>query len=198
MRASRMKTDIQYAFLCACQEVVLRQSELVPALARTLRVAPQEVFYHWAMPPRCRQTGTIAGSSWRFFFHGLECDLKNPDGRFLRVDFGPGGRFDAFTGWGVLQFVMTSKAPWREYPELRRHLAEGLPPFDELSGSHERMVSLFSDLADLGLVEVASAKIGTKEANDPEKQAFWDALVCHVWILSELGKQTLAGRGCTS
>lgn len=68
------------------------------------------------------------------------------DGRFLRVDFGPGGCLDTSTGWGVLQFVMASKVPWREFPELRAHLAGKPPPYDELSGSHERMVEIVDKL----------------------------------------------------
>jgi hypothetical protein len=190
-----MANDFKYAFLSACQETVYRQQELVPALAESLGVPPTEVFYQWVMQPRCEQRGTIIGTEWRYFFHGRECDLKHSDGKFLRVDFGPGGRFDTFSGWGILQFVMTSKAPWQEFPELRVHLAKRQPPFDELSGSHEKMTALVSELKDSGLVEVIDIEPYSEKANDPATRAFWDRQVRNVLVISERGKQALKDGG---
>jgi hypothetical protein len=96
---------------------------MLPLVARALGVAESEVFYTWAFR-RCKQRWTLA-VNWNCFFHGLECDLENTaDGRLLRLDFGPGGRVDTFTMWGVLRFVMTSAAPWPEYPDLRREFSE--------------------------------------------------------------------------
>jgi hypothetical protein len=116
---------------------------MVPLLAHHLGVAPEEVFYRWIRSPGCEQSGSIAGSDWRYFFHGLECDLKNVcDGRFLRLDFGPNGRYDTFTGWGILQFIMTTKHPWHEFPELKAFLAAGPEPCNERSGSHHKMAGL--------------------------------------------------------
>lgn len=191
-----MITNLENSFLVACQEVILRQQELVPALAETLGVQPGEVFYHWVMPPKCQRSGAIVGTDWRYFFHGLECDLKHlSDGRFLRVDFGPGGRFDTFSGWGVMQFVMVSQAPWREFPELRAHLAEKPPPFHELSGSHERMVAIVDKLEELRLIEPVGLERGMVEERDPSKRAFWDACVNHRMVLTEFGKQVIADWG---
>jgi len=205
-----MSTELKYAFLCACQEAVFHQQELIPALAESLGIAPKEVFYHWVMPPRCEQTGMIAGAKWRYFFHGLECDLKHPDGRFIQVSFGPGGRFDTFSGWGVLQFIMTAKAPWQEFSELRAYLAEESPLLDELSGSHDRMMVLVSQLKDSGCIELADPALCTLrkeytiidadgksvvsmpgDYGDPTKREFYDTSVCHRLVLSELGKQVL-------
>lgn len=190
-----MVIDVKYAFLQACREVVLRQQKLVPALAETLGVAPEEAFYQWVIPPRCSQSGIIVGTEWRYFFHGNECDLRHSDDRFLRIDFGPGGRFDTFSGWGVLQFVMTSRAPWQEFPELRAHLAVGPPPFGKLSGSHERMTDLISALKDSGFVEMVDTKAQSEEVDDPTTRAFWDRQVRDVLVISELGKQALADEG---
>src|SRR5438093_10228457 len=132
-------------FFHACCQVVLRQEELVPALAKVLGVRPDEVFYTWAAR-KCEQTGFL-DEKWRYFFHGLECDLRNlKDGRFLRIDFGPGGRFDAFTAWGVTQFVMTSKEPWPDFGELRDYLAKGALPYTEHSGSAEKAERLLDRL----------------------------------------------------
>jgi hypothetical protein len=206
-----MTNDIEYAFLNACQEVVWRQQELVPALAKSLGVTPTEVFYHWVCPPRCEQVGTIASTEWRYFFHGLECDLRHQDGRSLRVDFGPGGRFDTFTGWGVLQFIMTSKAPWKEFPELRTHLTDKSLPSDtadRFSGNHKEMTVLVSRLEECGWIEVADADLcalteqcttidseGRRMVKLPKHltgREVWDTMACHRLVLSDLGKQMLA------
>src|SRR5205807_2783626 len=90
----------------------------------------------------------------------LECDLKNLNGgRFLRLDFGPGGRFDAFTAWGVTQFIMTSKAPWPDFGELRDYLAKGALPYTEHSGSAEKAERLLDRLQRWGLVETADKQL---------------------------------------
>src|SRR4051794_13571540 len=97
---------LEFDIVEACGEAELRQREMIPQLASALDAPVEEVFYTWAFR-RCRQHGEIPNSPWRYFFHGLECDLKNTtDGRFLRLDFGPRGRIDTFTAWGVLQFIM--------------------------------------------------------------------------------------------
>lgn len=187
------------------------QQELVPRLAETLGVQPQEVFYHWVIPPRCNQIGQIDGTEWQYVFHGHECDLRHQsDGRFLRIEFGPGGRFDTISGWGILQFVMTSKSPWQEFPELLQHLAEKPPPYNELSGSHEKMTKLWERIETLGYVEVAVPELCELEEkyttidsegraivklpdeyNDFMEHKFWDVMVSQRQVLSKLGKQIL-------
>src|SRR5437879_2699245 len=97
---------LEIGVLKACQELVHRQQEMLPLLAAALHVPEKEVFYTWALH-KCKQHGDLEGTDWWYFFHGLECDLRNKaDGRCLRIDFGPGGRVDTFTAWGVLQFIM--------------------------------------------------------------------------------------------
>jgi hypothetical protein len=202
-------TELEFSFLCACQEMVIRMKEMVPILAHHVRVLPEELLYHFVTPPRPKQSGLIDGSDWKFRPHGLECDLKNTrDGRFLLLEFGPHGRCDTFTGWGVLQFVMTTKSPWREFPELKAFLAETPPPHNERSGSHERMKTLADRLEALQLVEVADQERcalrdkytqikpdGNRyiswppEYKDYPPNFYLDTMVCDRWILSELGKQ---------
>ncbi len=209
-----MITKLEFSFLCACEEAVSRQQELMPLLAYHLGVKPEEVFYHWAIPPRCKQVGILGDTGWKYFFHGAECDLKNTrDGRFLRLDFGPYGRFDTFSGFGILQFVMTSIAPWREFSELRTFLAETPPPYNELSGSHAKMVTFADRIKELELVEVADHELydlvkehthiqtnGNQitslpdEFNNPTKHNFWDAQASKRWVLSEFGKYTIKTR----
>jgi hypothetical protein len=143
----------------ACQEVVLRQRELLPQLAAALNVPQDQVFYTWAFR-RCKQHGSLEGTDWMYFFHGLECDLKNSaDGRFLRFDFGPHGRVDTFTAWGVLQFIMTSVFPWLEFPQLKAYFAKAGPPFDQFSGSLEKMSKVWDRLEAAGAFEIADSSL---------------------------------------
>jgi hypothetical protein len=206
-----MINRLEFYFLCACQELVFRQQELLYELGKTLHIPPEDIGYNWAIY-RSNQVGMIANSEWRYFFHGLECDLKHrSDARFLRIDFGPQGRLDTFTGWGVLQFIMTSKAPWQEFPELRAYLADKPPPFNELSGSHEKMINFLDRLGDSQLIEVADPelcmlveKYTTINANGqqvvslpedlPERIFWFDSMVCNRLVISELGKQVINNR----
>jgi hypothetical protein len=205
-------TNLERAFLLACHEAVIRQQEIAPLLAAELAVRPEQLFYHWAIPPRCQQSGTFANGAWRYFFHGLECDLENlQDGRFLRLDFGPQGRLDTFTGWGVLQFVMAAQPPWREFPALRDFLTEKPPPYHRLSGSHQKMCLLADHLWDSGLVEAADphlcSLVQTWQHIEPDGKhvtklppeytgittpRFWDTSVCGRWVISASGKQLIA------
>ena len=57
-------------------------------------------------------------------------------GPYVRVELGPRGRPDVLSGYAVLQFVMTSSAPWPEFPELRAHLDEFFDEYSELLAKH--------------------------------------------------------------
>jgi hypothetical protein len=145
-RQATVLSSAERGVLEACREAVARQREMLPSLAKALGVSDDQVFYTWAFR-RCAQRGQLEGTAWRYFFHGLECDLRNgADGRFLRFDFGPRGRVDTFTLWGILQFIMTSASPWREFPELRRVFAKSGPPFDEFSGDWEKIAPVWDSL----------------------------------------------------
>lgn len=150
---------IELGVLEACQEVIRRQHEMLPLLAAAVNVSEEDVFYTWALR-QCKQHGDLAGTDWWYFFHGMECDLRNKaDGRFLRIDFGPGGSVDAFTAWGVLQFIMTAVPPWTEYSQLKRRLAERPPPYDEFSGSMPRMGEVWDRLEARGAFEKAAPSL---------------------------------------
>jgi uncharacterized protein DUF6896 len=200
--------ELEFSFLCACQELVIRQNELLPDLTEALGIPQTELYYAW-MTGRVDQCGQFLGGEWRYFFHGLECDLGHwSDGRFVRVDFGPHGRTDTFTGWGVMQFVMTSRSPWRCFPELQAYLANRPPPYDGLSGSHGKMVALAARLEELGLVAPADLELCAFEQQhtvvEPSGRRVWrfpaelpdqaalDLMVCHRWVLSARGRQTIA------
>lgn len=148
-------------FLIACDQFVVVRHPLLDDLAATLGVLPKELFYTW-VERRCRSSGVLLSGVWKFFFHGYTCDLRHgSDGRFARIDFGPKGVTDTFTAWGVTQFVMTAKPPWPEFPDLRNHLAEMPPPYDENAGSIERANKLIDQLEHEGYVSVSSADLIT-------------------------------------
>lgn len=152
---------IELGVLEACQEVVSRQREMLPLLAAALEVPEDQVFYTWAFR-RCEQRGSsrLEGTEWVYRFHGLECDIENvSDGRYLRIDFGPRGRVDTFSAWGVLQFLMTSVPPWREFPQLKAYFAKSAPPFNSLSGSWEKLVPVWDRLEAGGAFEKADASL---------------------------------------
>lgn len=152
---------MELGVLEACQEVVSRQHEMLPLLAQSLQVPENQVFYTWAFR-RCEQRGSgrLEGAEWAYLFHGLECDLTNvKDGWFLRIDFGPRGRVDTFTAWGVLQFLMTSISPWREFPQLKAHFAQNAPPFGRLSGSLAKLSPIWARLESKGVFEKADQSL---------------------------------------
>ena len=188
-------------FLQAASNVVKTNREILTLLAQKLDVKTKEIFYLWAKR-KIEQIGEFDGGEWRYFFHGLECDVINKDGRFLRIDFGPKGRIDTISGWGVLQYIMTSTSPWPVYTELQNFLADKPKPYDELSGSHTRMICLYDILEENGLVEpsdkdlcelVAQCTVATKEGNIIELPKFmsvneqFDAMVCRRHIITEKG-----------
>src|SRR5688500_7516416 len=103
-----MRTDdLTLQCLTACDLSIQYRQPLLDELAASLSVRPEELYYEWVQ--RRWRRGWFGNGEWQYFFHGVECDLRNTkDGRFLRVDFGPGGITTAFTAWGITQFIMTS------------------------------------------------------------------------------------------
>lgn len=188
--------------LHSCREFVLRQKELVPALAKTIGIQPEEVFYSWALR-KINQIGTIHNTNWRYFFHGPGCSIENiDDRRFLEVSFGPGGRFDTITHYSVLQFIMTSTEPWQEFPELRTYLATEGPPYDRYSGSHERISTLWERMQESGFIAIADPQFvalvkqyttllpnGQHVISLPgnlDERIIFDTCVSDCWIITEL------------
>lgn len=163
---------LERAFLQAAQDLSFHQEELYLPFAEAFGLDPYTFWIHREGWPtrgpfkRCRyhwwrgrkQEGHFDG--WRWGFHGLACDLTNEaDGRLVRTDFGPSSRRLAMTGWGVLQYVMTAKSPWRPFPALQLHLAEHAPPYDSLSGNHRRMSEICSRLMNLKLLVYADPEL---------------------------------------
>ena len=193
-----MISEFDFSFLRACQEVVLYQQELIPLLAKHFGTQTNEVFSYWFEKSHERQSGVFGDGEWKYFFHGLECDIENlQDGRFLRVDFGPKGRLDTFTGYGIFQFVMVTKSPWQDFPELKAYLAKEPPPYNRFSGSHDKMSEIMNNLRKMQLVEVADkylCEIYRTTNTAPKKSdgyTLFDLITSERSIISDLGKQVL-------
>jgi hypothetical protein len=148
---NRLLDPIELGVLEACYEAGVRRREMLPVLAEAIGVAPAEVFYTWMF----RRT---------YYFHGFECDLEHDDGRLLRYDFGPGGRVDTFTAFGVLQCVMTSAPPWSGFLDLKAQFRRDEPVPARLAGDHGK----------LGVVWDALEARGVFEPADPGLVAFQD------------------------
>jgi hypothetical protein len=150
--------SMEFGVLEACEEVVRHQAEMIPLLAHAVALPTTELLY-WQLR-RVKQSGRLEEPDWTYFFHGNECNLTNhKDGRFLRIDFGPRGAIDTFTAWGVLQSIMTSSAPWREFPTLRESFAENPPPYDQYSGSLAKIGAVWDRLENLGVFEAADPSL---------------------------------------
>ena len=211
------KKELLRQFLLAWRDSTIYKAELLPTLAETLGTTPSEILYRRGMSPDFQYSGVIANSKWRYFYHGLaDCDLEHlEDDRFLQIHVGPHGRADVFSGWATMLYIMASKPPWPEYIELKNYLAEAPPPYKRTSGSHERMVDLLKPICDFGLFEAVDKELALKDFemqkiytrideegghifsppapyNDIHNREFWDLMVCHQWVLSELGEELFA------
>ncbi len=200
---------IEIETLHACHELLLCRQELFPLFESALGVMQKDVFYTWAFR-KCQQRGRLSPqTAWTYFFHGLECDLKNTlDGRLLRIDFGPHGRIDTFTAWGVLQFIMTSVAPWPDYHKLKHFFADTGPPFDQFSGNFDTFCVVWNQLEEKGCFEIADAELvqlqnrytivdvhGTQHIRFPKSipaSTQIDCSVAHRKILSQYGYHLVA------
>jgi len=151
--------DLTLSCLHACRELLLHQENLVFLLAETIGIQPEEVFYSWTSR-KINQTGSIHNTNWKYFFHGLSCTIENiNDRRVLPVSFGPGGRVDTCTSSSALQFIMTSKEPWRVFLDVRTYLAKHAPPYNKHSGSHQKMSTLWQSMQHAGLIAIVDPQL---------------------------------------
>jgi len=197
--------NIEIEFLKAINDMTQLKLELAPCIAEKLGCGIKQIFYIWNKR-EIEQEGNFL--DWTYFFHGLECDLiSNKDNRFIKIEFGPGGRVDTFTGWGAVQYIMASREPWPEYPELKKKLAAKKPPYDYFSGSHKKVVKLLKKLEKTKYVEVSDKALCVlvKESTiiDEEGYSFLnlpddfsevritDSMVCHRLVISDKGRDVL-------
>jgi hypothetical protein len=122
-------SDLEYDFLNAARELVLRQQELLPLIAEKMGIDPYEYWVEGGHGMKYGRAfgnrGTSMDGKWQWCFHGHECAITNiEDKRSVDVYFGPNGRTDTFIHWSVMLFVYDTKKPWREFPRLKSELGE--------------------------------------------------------------------------
>ncbi|MBI1833023.1 MAG: hypothetical protein HYR84_16405 [Planctomycetes bacterium] len=199
--------SLEFNVLEACQEFMHRQQDMLPRLGAALDVPAEHVFYKLVLRG-ARNRGRLKDEDWSYYPHGYECDLKNiRDGRYLRIDFGPGGRVGILNSWGVLQFIMTSVSPWRDFPLLRMHFAKGSPPFDQYSGDSSKMSLVWDRLTSMGAFQQAAPDLVALQAKYSSRgpdgltyikypaeisdETRLDCAVAHRQVLSPVGLQLL-------
>ena len=162
----------------------IKTKQLVPLLSETLLLPSQEIFYHWCFR-QIKQRGVITEGEWWYFFHGMECDLRHiSDGRYVRIEFGPGGRIDTFTNWGLLNFIVSSKEPWPDFLELKNYL------MTTDSDSLKKMKAITDELSGIGLIQPVAPELETKQKlaqSLQDEYLYFDAIVCKRFVISPKG-----------
>ena len=201
--------ELTIPFLIAGSEMIEKIKNLMPKLAHQIGVPVQELFYLWMdhHPEQMVQEGIIKDTDWKYGFHGFECDLNHTkDHRHLRVEFGPKGRIDTFSGFAVMEYIMASKPPWPEYKELKEFLVSPEYP----SGSFDKMCILASELSSHKFVETADPELAKlvkkytkirfrrmrptqvlKLPRNTTNHEWNDAMVCGRGIISAKGKDQI-------
>jgi hypothetical protein len=107
--------------------MICRQNELLELLAQQAGMPVGELYYRRKLERfPIPLAGRIVNTDWNYAFHGNACGIRNvKDQRFIEIRFGPNGRTDTLNFSGLLHFVLTSKAPWQDFTELRDFLTEG-------------------------------------------------------------------------
>lgn len=206
------KKEIARKFLVAWYDSLMFRQELVPLLAETIGVEPADIVYQSQVPQYAKSfqwDGVIRNTSWKFAFHGIaECTLFRPeDTRILELKFGPYGRYDTFSGWDTLLFVMASTSPWPEYHELKDYFAEDPQPHDFLTGDYHLMREIESDIMQLDLFEIVNRSLYELSCelyktyrdgvlysppapyNDLYSRLYWDLEMSGALVLSQKGQQ---------
>ena len=107
---------------------------------------------------------------------------------------------------------MTSKPPWEQYPVLQAQLADGPPPFTQLSGDFRRICAMLEPFYEANLIIQAdpelyhlqeqwstiepsgSTHIRPQPPHDnPYDRPFWDMAVCHRMVLAPSGSRIARG-----
>jgi hypothetical protein len=206
-----MLTKLELSFLHACQADIVCKQVFVPLVAHQIGMPSKELFNQWQTGPDSQThlfTGSIGETCWKYIFHGFECEVENyNDGRHLRIEFGPHGRFDTISPDTIYTYVRSSRAPWREFPKLREFFVKKSPPNAIYIQSVREM---FHRLSQRGYFEAADkelcALVKKNNSGPPDsRRTDWqykgvldstvhfslDECVCGRWVLSDLGKRTI-------
>ncbi len=199
-------TSVELNVLTACQEALQEKQKLIHLLSKTFRLEPQNIFYHW-INGKLPQHGYLSNKQWKYFFHGLECDLRHQDGRFIRMEFGPGGRIDTFTDWGIYKYITSFKKHWLTSIDVDSYLAKLMASPESLD-NYQKTSLIVNRLKDLKLLVPVAPELA-KELNGCHVKTFgasemvvqlpkhltdrkyFDTRVCNRLIIAAKGWQLL-------
>jgi hypothetical protein len=111
--------------ISSIKDLLNYQSILAERLARQLNVAVPVLIEMWNNR-KIEQTGMLQEKDWEYFFHGLNTVdfYSTSDCREIRLDFGPEGRTDCFTGYGWGIFIMRAVPPWEDYMKAKDYIRD--------------------------------------------------------------------------
>lgn len=194
-----MMTDRERAFLQAAANLVKFQEPVLAHFEHTIGISAYDYWIRQRVGRGSAGLQSPGCEPWQFHFHGLEVEAIHTDGRHLRIELGPGGMTNVFTGWSVAIHIVHSKPPWPAYADLKAFLE----PNDRLP-DHRRTSDLEEALLDKGMFARADPELfalrvrhtvprgdGTMLINIPPEFAPVipeDAVLCERLVLTERGR----------
>lgn len=145
--------------IVACNDLFfIYKKKLISLLSEKIKVDEADIFYTWC-ERKIEQKGFI-NNYYKYYFHGYECDFRGNNGEHIRVEFGPNGRVDTFTFFGLSSFIKTC-----------------------LSG----IATIYPDLIDEGVYEKnfsdKSIICKINDINSETRNSFFDLRVSHRLII---------------
>ena len=126
-------------FVEAARALVEIQESLFDRFETFVGISAYDFWVKQQMPNRLNDD--LRDDFWQFNFHGLELDVDSrTDKRFARLELGPGGMTNVFSGWAIGVFVVCASKPWPIFPKLRsRFKRSGRVPFFQPCAELERL-----------------------------------------------------------
>jgi len=182
---------VELSVLTACQKMIQIKQKLIKPLAKQFEIPPQAIFYNWLLG-KIPQHGYFSDHSWKYFFHGFECDLRHcHEGLMIRIEFGPQGRIDTFTDWGLFQFITTFHPHWFSAPTVVRYFAkipENLENYQKISF----IINQFKYLQLVIPVAPELIKDSLFDSSALTEDQYFDSRVGHRLIISPPGWEVLS------
>jgi Domain of unknown function (DUF6896) len=115
-------TDWERAFLRAALDLVTFQEPILAHFELGTGISAYDYWIRQRVGRRSADQQSPYREPWQYHFHGLEVEAIHTDGRHLRIELGPRGMTNVFTGWSVGVHVVESRPPWPAYSELKAFL----------------------------------------------------------------------------
>ncbi|MCX4024707.1 hypothetical protein H0A36_09605 [Endozoicomonas sp. SM1973] len=121
---------------------------IIKDLSEVLGCEQDDIFYSWCFR-KFKQHGELVKLDYIYFFHGYECDIRSKDkSQYIRIDFGPGGRIDTFSEWGLYNFVVSFKSQNSALLSLHEYLIKTVETRSRSETSNNSERDILSELID--------------------------------------------------